>query len=70
MKRRVMKRENKKKMKYPHPYQIVSVSPWPILTSISTSTFLISFVLLFNNIKGGTILNILTMISLIISMLF
>lgn len=53
--------------KVAHGYQIVSLSPWPFTTSISLGCYLISLVMLFHNIEGGFEINMMGLISLMIS---
>lgn len=45
-----------KKQFQPHPYHMVDVSPWPLLTSFAVLTIMISAVLYFNNLQNSGIL--------------
>lgn len=45
-----------KKQFQPHPYHMVDVSPWPLLTSFAVLTMMISAVLYFNNLQNSGIL--------------
>lgn len=53
-----------------HPYQMVSVSPWPLCSSLSVTSLLISLVLFFNQYEVASTLNILSLILLILSFFF
>lgn len=38
-----------------HPFHLVDLSPWPLMTSISLFSFVLSFVIYFNYFKSGAV---------------